>query len=421
MLAALLGLISVTAFAQKGELTNASEALEKYDGLKSQPTIAKPNIMDAKTAIDKAATNQKTANLPQTYALKAAIYSSLLYVDTTTTTSATNYATAQEALKKAIELDTKKENAKIIDEATRNLAQIQLNKGVAAYQAKKFDDAYKSFDAYRQLRPDDTTAIYYTALAASNSNNYSAAITNYNKLITTNYSGKPAVYSDLSTLYLLNKDTAGAIKLIEDAVVKYPNSESLRKKEITINLNAGQKNGLIDKIEAAIKNDPKNKELYYYEGMTYSQIAETADKDLTKLKKTANKAAKPGVKQAPDPQMEKLKQTKTENFNKATEMYKKALDIDPNFFEANLNLGYVIIAPAIDAYNDLQKIDNQKLYDAGSVKVNAQFDMAKPYLLKAVELNPKSAEALGNLKMYYLGKKDTENANVTQKKIDALK
>jgi hypothetical protein len=49
-----------------------------------------------------------------------------------------------------------------------------------------------------------------------------------------------------------------------------------------------------------------------------------------------------------------------------------------------------------------------------------QFNLAKPYLLKAVELNPQSPDALTNLKSYYLGIQDTNNANETQKKIDAL-
>lgn len=424
MLAALLGLITVNAFAQKGELTNANDALEKYDGLKSTMNLAKPALMDAKTAIDKAAANQKTANLPQTFALKAAIYSSLLYVDTAATSMATNYATAQEALKKAIDLDTKKENAKVIDEATRNLAQIQLNKGVAAYQNKKFDDAYKAFDAYRQLRPDDTTAIFYTALAAGNSNNYSAAIANYTKLLTTPYSGKAIAYNDLTNMYLANKDTAGALKTIDEALTKYPNNSDLRRRQIGISLQTGKLADLFTKIDAAIKNDPKNKELYLFEGLMYSQIAETTNNDLLKLKNASNKAAKPkpGAKAPPaDPQIAKLTQTRNDNFSKAAEAYKKSLEIDPNYFDANLNLGYVLISPAIDAYNDLQKVDNQKTYDAGMVKVNAQFDAAKPYLLKAAELNPKSSEALGDLKMYYLGKKDMDNANATQKKIDALK
>jgi hypothetical protein len=85
-------------------------------------------------------------------------------------------------------------------------------------------------------------------------------------------------------------------------------------------------------------------------------------------------------------------------------------------------MGYVTIAPAIDIYNDAQQlpVTQTKAYADAMAKAGAQFDLAKPYVLKAVELKPQSLDALTNLKSYYLGKKDTENANAVQKKIDAL-
>jgi hypothetical protein len=53
-------------------------------------------------------------------------------------------------------------------------------------------------------------------------------------------------------------------------------------------------------------------------------------------------------------------------------------------------------------------------------KAKAQFELAKPYLLKAVELNSSSLDALTNLKSFYLGTRDEANANAVQKKIEAL-
>jgi len=113
---------------------------------------------------------------------------------------------------------------------------------------------------------------------------------------------------------------------------------------------------------------------------------------------------------------------KDDYFAKAVDMYKKALDIDPQYYEANLNMGYAYIAPAIDMYNDANQLpaSKQKEYTAAIAKVTAQAELAKPYLVKATELNPKSKDALINLKNYYLVTKDTANANVTQKKIEAL-
>ena len=423
LMAALLGVITINAFAQKGELSSAQTEYEKYDQLsRANYVLAKPSLISAKTSIDKASANAKTATLPQTYALKAAIYASIAYKDTVQTTSVTEIAASQEALSKAKETDTKKEYTKLIQHASLELAQIQLDKGVKAYQNKKFDEAYGAFDAAQKIIPDDTTAMLYTGISAANAKNYPAAISNYNKLLTTNYKDKAKIYADMPTIYLLNKDTAGAVKIISEAVTKYPTNGDLRKEEIEVSLQAGQQNDLVSKIEAAVKAGPNNKTLYYYAGLTYSQVAEALQKDIVKLQKADAKAAKAksGSKPVANPQIAKLEQTRIENFTKAAGAYKKAVEIDHNYFEAILNLGYVSMAPAIDAYNAARFLNDQKAYDAEMKKVTAQFDAAKPFLLKAVELNPQSVDALTNLKSYYLGIRDTDNANATQKKIDAL-
>jgi tetratricopeptide (TPR) repeat protein len=370
--------------------------------------MAGKSLTTAKESIDKASANEKTATLPLTYAVKGSIYSALAVQDTVPATSLPLFTTAEEALKKAKEADTKGENKKMIDEAYLNLAQYQLTKGVKEYSSGKYDLAYKSFDFYRTVLPEDTNAIYYTGLAAANGKNYPAAISNYSKLVTTKYSKNAGVYLDLSSLYLANKDTAGALKTVSEGVTKYPANSELRKREIEISLQTGKEKEVTDKIQAALANDPKNKTLYYYAGLTYSQTADNYAKEAGATKDAAAKA--------------KLQASKAEAYVKAGEMYKKALEIDPNYFEANLNYGYVILNPAIDAYNAANKLpaNKQKEYDAAIAKAKAQFEQAKPYLVKAVELQPKSIDALQNLRTYYLGVKDDANASKLKAQIDAL-
>lgn len=421
LMAGLLGLVSTAALAQKGELSNAQTEYESYSVTSASaqkiPMLkakAKTSLNNAKTSIDKAAANTKTATLPLTYAVKSAVYAALAEEDSVETTSSVNYNTASETLKQAKLADTKNENTKLINEATIRLERYQLNKGVNAYQNKKYVDAYKSFDSYRMLSPEDTTAIFYTALAATNAGStdskyYQYAITNYNKLVTTKYSKNPQAYLDMSAIYLHVKDTVGALKAVNEGVTKYPKDSELRKRQIEIALQTGKQNDIISSVETAIANDPKNKTLYYYSGLTYSQIA---DADFANLGKTKDAAAKAV-----------LHQKVLDNYNKAGEMYKKALELDPNYFEANLNLGYVLMRPAIDTYNAANSLpaNKQKEYEQAMAKAGAQFDVAKPYLQKAVELNPKSIDALTNMMNYYRGKKDNANAAKMKAQIDALK
>lgn len=390
LIVGLLSFLSINAcLAQNGVLNDAKDEFDKYSVLKGQKpmeTQATTGLNNAKTLIDKAAVHPKTANLPLTYAVKGAVYAELAYRDTIPNTSTPLFVTAEDALKKAKELDTKNENKKIIDNASRVLVQIKLNKGVKDFGAQKYDAAYEEFDYYRNAFPDDTTAIYYTGLAASNAKKYDAAIKNYSKLLSTNFSKKEYLYSDLPALYFKNKDTASALKIISEAVEKYPKNADLSNKEVSYYLMAGKKTEVINKLQKAIENDPKNKVLYYNSGILYTQSKE---------------------------------------LDKAEAMYKKALEIDPNYYEANLNLGYTLLTPGIEIFNKANKLPGtaayQKQYKAEIAKAGAQFDLAKPYLLKAVEVNPTSKDALINLKNYYLGKNDMVNATATQKRIEALK
>ncbi|MBE9583645.1 tetratricopeptide repeat protein [Mucilaginibacter sp. JRF] len=415
--AGLLALASTTAFAQKGELNKAKEEYQKYESTKEGlVTVALKSLNDAKTAIDKAAAHEKTANLPLTFAVKGVIYAALASRDSVETTAAPLQTAASEALKKAQELDTKKDDkelTEIINNGNRYLAQYSLNQGVKQYQGGKYALAYTSFDAYRQILPEDTNAIYYTALSAANAGREDAkflpmAISGYQKLLTTNYTKKEDIYNDLASTYLMSKDTAGALKTVSEGVQKFPSNASLRSREIEINLVQGKEADAVSKIEAAIANSPKDKNLYYYGGITYAKVADLAAKDEKKAKTPAAKAP--------------LSAKKEQSFTKSAEMYKKALEIDPNYADAALNLGFVMVNPAIEAYNaaNALPVNKQKEYEAAVAKANKLFDAAKPYLDKAVTLNPKSPEALNNLKTYYLGKKDTANANKIQKQIEAL-
>jgi tetratricopeptide (TPR) repeat protein len=411
LIAGTLSLFTATVFAQKSELSTAQAEYDKYETLrqsKGTASMAATSLTTARTSIDKASANEKTANLPQTYALKGAIYGVLAYSDTVATTSMPLYNTASEAVKKAKELDTKGEYKKLIDAGNQYLAYYQLNKGVKEFQGQRFEDAYKSFDFYRSIYPEDTTAIYYTGLAAANSKNYPAAISNYKKLVTTNYSKRADIYSDLSNIYLMSKDTTAALNTVTEGVAKFANNAGLRGREVEIALQQGKQAEFVDKIQAAIANDPKNKTLYFYSGVAYGKIAESAEK-------TAKAAKDPAAKTA-------ALKTRQENLDKAAAAYQKAVEIDPSYFDANLNMGYVLMTPAVDDYNTANKLpmSKQKEFNAIMAKVNAAVDRAKPYLEKAVELDPKSASALGNLRNYYIIKKDTVKTAEIKKKMDAL-
>ena len=413
----LLGLISINGFAQESALKDAQENYDTYTVTNTQKLLAakaKASIEDAKAAIDKASVNEKTATLPYTYALTGAIYAAMATMDTSGITGAPLSTHAKEAIKKAQAVDKKGDFKKLITDANNNLAIYFQWLGVKQYQAGIYDQAYQSFDSWNQVA-GDTTSLYYSALAASNAGRsnpqfYNNAVINYNKLLATNFSRNVKIYGYLSTLYLDTRDTAKALKTLSAGVAKYPSNTDLRGLEIKFYLIAGRGIEILGKLEGAVAADPKNKELCYYAGLSYALAGDATSAKATKAKDEATKTANNKIA--------------LDYYSKAADYYKMALEIDPDYLDARLNLGEVMLKPAIDIYNQAYNLPpnaTQKQYDDMRAKADVQFDLAKPYLLKAVDLYPKSNAALTNLWTYYRGKYEKANAAENKEKAAALK
>src|SRR5687767_13034022 len=135
--------ISAVGFAQKGELNTAKSNYEKYAQLRdaNSAALGLANLKSAKEAVDKAAAHEKTMNDPSTWTYKALIYSDLALLDSVPATSKPVLTEAAAALAKAKELDKAGANKASLDKVAANLAQYDLNTGVKAYQAGKFEEA----------------------------------------------------------------------------------------------------------------------------------------------------------------------------------------------------------------------------------------------------------------------------------------
>jgi tetratricopeptide (TPR) repeat protein len=377
--------ISVGTYAQKSELNSAKSNYDKFSGLKNPNTMALaiPSLTAAKESIDKAVAHEKTKNEPSAWAYRALIYADLAMLDSVPAKTEPLITEAANSIKKATELDKEGANKSQIETATRLLAQNTLNKGVREFQAQNFADAYKSFSTGLTYLPNDTTLTYYAGLSAINNKEYDKAIEKYNSLTKTNFSAANQVYMDLSRLYAMKGDTAAAIRVASEGSKKFANDTQLATQEIELSLISGKQKEVIDKITAQSQKDPNNKTLPFYLGIAYNSL---------------------------------------KDYPKAEEAYKKAIAIDPNFADANINLGGLIMNNGIDLYNKANKLptSKQKDYDAMMKKAQAEFDRAFPYLEKSVELDPKSRMGWENLKTYYVVKKNNAKVAEITKKLSAL-
>ncbi len=364
----LLGALIVTtsvAFSQTSNLRRAKASYEKFNEVKTigNASLGVSDLNSAKDALEKAIEHEKTKELAETWTYYALVNADLALLDSTEA-SAGYIEKAVEAREKAVSLDTEKENEQNLSILNSILAQHELNKGVAAWDGQDFEGAYHAFDAGLKYLPGDTTLLYYSGLAAVNSQNYENALSKYVELVPVDsFSNNKQIILDVSRLYLIQGDTTNAIKYAEIGASKYPEDSELATQSIELNLMAGNEEKIIGTINDQVSKEPDNKHLHYYLGIAYSS---------------------------------------TNDMEKAEASYRKALEIDPGYLDANINLGGLILNKGIDLFN---KTNNANLaqaeYDAEIKKAFDIFDSALPYLERAVEADGTSYLALTNLKKYY--------------------
>lgn len=378
----LLVAAGTTTFAQTSNLRKAKSSLQKFEELKSAGSAAlgKSNLTAAKEAIDLAVAHEKTKEDPEAWTIYALVNANIASLDNVAEAA----TAAAEGVEKAKALDTEKKNAENIAVVGQVLGQYNFNQGVASWEKQDFKSAYAQFDKALTFLPGDTTLTYYGGLAAIQNQDYKNAVEKYKLLIPKkDFSAHKSVMVDLPKLYLSMKDTASALDYAAQAAQAYPNDNDAAVQNIELNLIAGKESKVIADIENQIAKDGNNKSLYYYLGIAHS---------------AAN------------------------NNDKAIAAYKKAVEIDPNYSDANKNAAATIINSVRDQLNALN--ENKTLsnndYNKKVTELKEKIKEALPYLEKSVALNPKDVDALKSLKGYYDFQQDEAKSNELKAKIDAL-
>ena len=371
-----------TAFAQTGNVKKAASNIQEYEKYRTagSPQLGEKYLAQAKEAIDLAIVHEKTKDAPDAWTYYALVYSNLA----TDKKDAEDAKKASEGITKAKSLDKDGKNQDNIKTAEQTLYAFNFNQGVGFWEKSDFQNAYNSFDQALVYAPGDTTLTYYSALAAIQSNDYPKGIDKYKQLIDKkDFSQHKTILVDLPKLFLSLKDTTQAVEYAGLAAKEYPNDANAITQNIELNLIVGNEEKIIADIENQIAKDSGNKTLYYYLG---------------------------------------LAQNASGNSKQAYEAYKKAVAIDPNYSDANLNAAVVLINSTRD---DIQALNNDKSLTNSqyATKVEALKEQIKPaegYFVTVLTNEPKNEMALKGLKSLYDFLQLEEKSNEIQARIDAL-
>lgn len=371
-------------FAQTSNLRKAKsnyaqfEQLQQAGGAVNQ--VGSKFLQDALAAIEEASVHEKTKDNPETWTYYALIYGNLAFVEKNS-----DYASkAVEGIAKAKELDTDGKFAQNLDVALAHIKNHYRQKGAEAWEGQNFKDAYAAFEEGLKLDAQDTTLIYYAGVAAIQNKDYPSAIAKYEQLVPmSDFSEHRTVMFDLPKLIIQEGDTTKALEYATKAVAAYPNDPEISTQNIEYHLMTGHEEKIISEIEAQIAKDPQNKQLYFYLG---------------------------------------LARASSENIPGAIEAYKKALEIDPAYTDANLNVAALIMNSAnqeLMALNDDRSLSNAD-YNKKVEEIKVKMSAAVPYLENIAKAEPNNRDALRNLKSYYDFVGDEAKSAEIQQKIDAI-
>ncbi|MEO8535319.1 MAG: tetratricopeptide repeat protein [Flavobacterium sp.] len=385
-------LISVATFAQKDQIKSAEKALKGGD---AQGAIS--ILKDAENLV----VNAKDVEQAQYYFVKGNAY---LDLANKKVEESKNLSLAAESYKKLIEIEKESAKLKYSTQAATSITQIKgnlINSAIADTQANKnAEGAKKLYDAY-SLDKKDTINLYYAASTAVNAQDYDSALPMYEELKKLNFSGKGTSYTALNKASG-NEDgfnTANerdlAVKL---GTHEKPKTETIPSKRGEIYKNLALilvQKGRIEDAKKAIADarvtNPDDSSLLLTEANLYLET-----KDFDTYKKLVNEALQKDPNNADLVFNLGVISGNAKNPADAEKYYLKAIEINPGYTNAYLNLAALKLEaekPIIDEMNKLgTSAKDMKRYDVLKAQRESVFKGVIPYLKKANELDPKNED-----------------------------
>ncbi len=232
------------------------------------------------------------------------------------------------ALNQALKLDERGKSTKEIINQMEALKTRFFNEAMSAYALGNFKASSYDFEkasdisAHELIGQIDTALIYYAGLTAFMDQNHDRAIEFLNKAINNDYDANGDAYSYLAEAYKAKSDIEMAKEVLNKGFNKYPSTQSILVSLINTYLESNDDpQKILELIHQAQENEPGNATLHYAEGNVWKNLGE---------------------------------------LDKATESYKKSVEIDSTYY-----FGYFAIGAAYYDYAvDIQAKAAEEMDDA---------------------------------------------------------
>jgi len=272
------------------------------------------------------------------------------------------------AYNKALELDVKGSLDKKIKENLERMKKQLETKAINGFTEGDYDASLTAFENIMEVSKSsvyegyiDTIIIYNAALAAKNAGKHDKAIQYLRRAIDLGYGGSVAYYL-LKSEYVLVNDSNGVINTLEEGFKKYPDTSLILIEIVNYYLTSGDVSKGLEYLELAEKKESDNPSIYFAKGTLYE---------------------------------------KSGNKEKALEAYNKSIEIDPEYFNAYFNIGALYFNNAVELYEEANKLEDIKAYNAAKVIADNELKKAIAPMEKAYQINPEERATMETLQTIY--------------------
>ncbi len=397
---------TMIGFSQKNEIKAAEKALKGGDA------------GGAKTALEAAAgaiSGEDAKVQAQYHYLRGRIYADLARKGDDSA-----FETAISSFQKAKEVEESSGKAKygsLIEQEMSTLAGDIVNSAIEDNKNEKYKEAGEKLYMSYKLSPRDTNYLYFAASSAVNGGEYDQALTYYNELKEVGYDGGGIEYKatnvatgEVETMEKVQRDL-----MVKSGTYKDPVDDKApsKKAEIVKNMaliytQLGQDDKALEAYKEARADNPNDVNLILNEANLHYKLG-----DKEKFKELMAEAARV----APDnPDLHYnigVINMEQDHIEEARAAYRKALEINPGYTNAQLNLSTTYINEGNGLIDEMNTLGNSRADIARYEELKKQkddlFQEGAEVLEEGLKTNPDNQAILTQLKNIYGAMGDNEN------------
>jgi tetratricopeptide (TPR) repeat protein len=296
-------------------------------------------------------------------------------------------AEARKSIDEALKLNADGKATADIVASINSLKAALETEAILTYEKRDFKSSYENFIKFLDLNKlppmnnqVDTLDIYYAGRAALENQDYKEANRLFEEAASHNYSD-PYLFVFRKQSYFADGDTTAGVRVINEGFNKYPDNQSIMIELINYYLVSGQSEEALKLLAKAKAGDPENVSYTFAEGTLYDKIG---------------------------------------NFEEAEKAYKTCIEMEPEFYDAQYNLGVLYYNKAVKIYEEASKITDNTEFEKASAQGNEVLLQAVPYMERASQLDPKDKFSLETLKTIFYRMKMTDKYNEVVSKLNNM-